>query len=71
MAIGSVFVHANPIAAEPAIFQRQWAIDSMEANIGFPGAANSPAITSKIILSDMSVPQNPVRPVDEIREYPA
>jgi hypothetical protein len=37
----------------------------------FPGAANLPAITSKIILSEMSVPQNPVRPVDERREYPA
>jgi hypothetical protein len=37
----------------------------------FPAAANSPAITSKIIPQDMSVPQNPVRPVNEIREYPA
>jgi hypothetical protein len=37
MAIGSVFVHANPIAAEPAIFQCQGAMGSMEANIVFRG----------------------------------
>jgi hypothetical protein len=38
---------------------------------GISGAANSPAIASKIIPQDMSVPQNPVRPIDEIRQYPA
>src|SRR3954454_6969801 len=37
---------------------------------GEPAAANSPAITSKIILKDMSVPQNPVRLVDERRHEP-